>query len=64
MPLQMFLLGLLFMALAFSIFNLLGFFAGAVGKRLLAQPRIANKLGYATAAVFAGLGLRLALADH
>ncbi|UXX81609.1 LysE family translocator [Roseovarius pelagicus] len=45
----------------FFINGAVGVFAGGLGRRLTAAPRLARGLGYATAAIFTGLALRLAL---
>ncbi|MDX1785524.1 MAG: LysE family translocator [Roseovarius sp.] len=45
----------------FVINGAVGVFAGGLGRRMTAAPRLARGLGYATAAIFTGLALRLAL---
>ena len=61
-PLQMLLLGFLFMVQAVVIFCLIGYFSGNIGNFVLARPRIARYFDWLTAGVFASLGIRLALA--
>ncbi len=63
-PLQMLLLGCIFMAQAVVIFCLIGYFSGSIGSFLLARPRIAKYFDWLTAGVFTSLGLRLALAER
>lgn len=62
--LQMFLLGLLFMAQAVVVFSAIGWLSGSVGEIVLKKPRIARWFGWLTAGVFASLGVRLALAER
>jgi len=64
MPLQMSLLGVIFMLQAVVIFSLIGWFSGTIGRRLLAKPRIARYFDRLTAGVFAGLGLKLVLSER
>jgi len=63
-PLQMLLLGFLFMLQAVIIFCLIGYFSGGIGSYLLARPRFAKWFDFLTAGVFASLGIRLALAER
>jgi threonine/homoserine/homoserine lactone efflux protein len=63
-PLQMLLLGLIFMLQAVVIFCVIGYFSGGIGGYLLARPRIARSFDWLTAGVFASLGIRLALAER
>jgi len=63
-PLQMLLLGLIFMVQAIVIFCLIGYFAGSIGSYILARPRVAKHFDWLTAGVFASLGIRLALAER
>lgn len=63
-PLQMLVLGFVFMAQAVVIFCLIGYFAGSIGSFILARPRIARYFDWLTAGVFAALGMRLALAER
>lgn len=59
--LQMFALGLIFMAQAAVVFTIIAVGAGAVGHYLLQRPGAARALSWMAAAVFASLALRLAL---
>lgn len=61
---QMFLLGLLFMAQAVVVFSVIGWLSGSVGAVILKRPRLARWFGRLTAGVFASLGIRLALAER
>jgi threonine/homoserine/homoserine lactone efflux protein len=61
-PLQMLLLGFLFMVQAVVIFCLIGYFSGNIGSYVLARPKLARYFDWLTAGVFASLGIRLALA--
>jgi len=63
-PLEMLLLGSIFMVQAIIIFCLIGYFSGSLGSFLLARPGIAKYLDWLTAGVFASLGVRLALAER
>lgn len=63
-PLQMLLLGFVFMLQAVVIFCLIGYFSGSIGRFLLSRPRIARYFDCLTAGVFASLGVRLALAQR
>jgi len=63
-PLQMLLLGCIFMAQAVVIFSTIGWFSGSIGRLLRSRPAMARKFDWLTAGVFAALGLRLALAER
>lgn len=63
-PLQMLLLGFLFMVQAVIIFCLIGYFSGSIGSVILARPKIAKYFDWLTAGVFASLGVKLALAER
>ena len=63
-PLQMMLLGFVFMLQAIVIFSTVGICAGAVGRYLFSQPRLVRGLDWMSAVVFAGLGIRLALVER
>lgn len=63
-PLQMLLLGLIFMAQALVIFCLIGYFSGSIGTFILARPRTAKFFDWLTAGIFASLGVRLALQER
>lgn len=63
-PLQMLLLGFLFMIQATIIFSLIGYFSGSIGNYIISRPRVARFFDWLTAGVLASLGLRLALAQR
>ena len=63
-PLQMVLLGFLFMAQALVIFTLIGFFSGSVGGWISKRPRAGQYFAWLAAGIFALLGVRLALAER
>jgi threonine/homoserine/homoserine lactone efflux protein len=64
LPLQMLLLGAIFMLQAVAIFSLIGWFSGVIGKQLQTRPRIAKYFDWLTSGVFASLGVKLALAER
>jgi threonine/homoserine/homoserine lactone efflux protein len=64
LPLQMILLGAVFMLQAVVIFSLIGWFSGTIGRQLLAKPHIAKYFDRLTAGVFASLGLKLVLSGR
>ena len=63
-PLQMLLLGAIFMVQAIMIFTAIGWFSGSIGRILRTRPGMARTFDWLTAGVFASLGLRLALAQR
>ncbi len=63
-PLQMLMLGLIFMLQAVVIFCLIGYFSGGIGSFILARPKIAKYFDWLTAGIFASLGVKLALAQR
>jgi threonine/homoserine/homoserine lactone efflux protein len=64
LPLQMLLLGGIFMLQAVAVFSLIGWFSGSIGKQLLSRPRLARWFEWLTAGVFMTLGLKLALSER
>lgn len=60
-PMQMLLLGLIFVAQAVPIFCAIAWFSGGIGRRILANPGVARWFDRLTAGVLIALGLRLAL---
>ncbi len=58
-PLQMCLLGLVFIILTAVIFSLLGYFAGFFRERLVQKPRLNEYMNITAAVIFLGLGLKL-----
>jgi threonine/homoserine/homoserine lactone efflux protein len=61
---QMFILGLLFMAQAVVVFSVIGWLSGSIGDAVVKRPRIARWFGRLTAGILASLGIRLALAER
>ena len=59
-PLQMLLLGFIFMVQALMIFCLIGYFSGGIGRFILGRPGIAKYFDWLTAGIFASLGVKLA----
>ena len=63
-PVQRAVLGLIFMAQALVIFTLIGFFSGSVGGWIQRRPKAGMYFNWLAGAIFAVLGLRLALAER
>jgi len=61
---QFILLGAVIAAGGFAVNALVGTFAGGLGRRLTGSPALSRGLGYATAAIFTALALRLALIER
>jgi threonine/homoserine/homoserine lactone efflux protein len=57
-------LGLVIAAGGFAVNALVGVFAGGLGRRLAGSAAVARGMGYAGAAIFAALALRLALYER
>lgn len=58
-PLQMILLGFIFMILVAVIFGSLGYFAGSFGDWILKKPGFSKIMNLASATIFCGLGIKL-----
>ncbi|QSF42555.1 MULTISPECIES: LysE family translocator [Paenibacillus] len=58
-PLQMVVLGLVFIILTFLIFGLLAYFAGAFSSKFLEKPRMQEGANLAAGVIFVGLGIKL-----
>ena len=58
-PVQMILLGLIFMILVALIFGTLGYFAGSFGDWILKKPKFTKAMNIVSASIFCGLGLKL-----
>lgn len=58
-PLQMILLGLIFIVLTALIFGLLAYFAGVFSGRLLEKPRVQESANIGASVIFLGLGIKL-----
>ncbi|HPO14873.1 MAG TPA: LysE family translocator [Candidatus Hydrogenedentes bacterium] len=63
-PVQMLLLGLIFMVQAVIIFSAIGYLSGSVGNIILTKPGVSKYFAWLTAGIFASLGLRLAFAQR
>ncbi|BCS53896.1 LysE family translocator [Geobacter sp. SVR] len=63
-PLQMLLLGFIFMVQSVIIFCMIGYFSANIGTYLFAKPTIAKYFDWLTAGVFGSLGIRLVLAER
>jgi threonine/homoserine/homoserine lactone efflux protein len=63
-PVQMLLLGFVFMLQAIVNMCLIGYFAGSIGSFIQARPKAAKYLDWLTAGVLTSLGIRLALMDR
>ncbi|MDP9426891.1 MAG: LysE family translocator [Actinomycetota bacterium] len=61
---QLLLLGLTFALLTWLIFNVLGYFSGSLGDKLVSRPRFSDAMRWLTGGVFIALGLRLALPER
>lgn len=59
-PLQMIVLGLIFLVLTGIIFAVLAYFAGTFSKRLLDRPKFGEYSNVTAAAIYIGLGMKLA----
>lgn len=64
LPLQMMLLGLIFMVQAMIIFSAIGYLSGSVGNAILTRPGISKYFAWLSAGIFTSLGLRLAFAER
>lgn len=62
-PLQMIILGILFMLQAIVVFTVISFLAGMIANKLLKNPKVATYINWSKIVLFTGLGLRLALTE-
>lgn len=58
-PLQMLVLGLIFIVLTALIFGALAYFAGAFSSKFLEKPRVQEGANIAAGVIFVGLGMKL-----
>lgn len=58
-PVQMCILGLIFIILTAIIFSLLGYFSGIFRDRLFKKPRFSEYMNVTAASIFIGLGVKL-----
>jgi len=63
-PIQMMVLGLIFMLQATAIFTGIGLLSGSVGNVILQRPSISRYFAWMSAGIFTALGVRLALANR
>lgn len=62
-PVQMMLLGVLFMLQAVLVFSVVAVCAGLFGQKLFGHPHVGKYVNYGKAALYAAIGIRLALAE-
>jgi len=60
-PIQMIMLGIIFMILVAIIFGCIGFYSGYLGSWIQNNPKFSKYISFGTAGIFLGLGLKLAL---
>lgn len=60
---QMMILGIIFMIQAFIIFSLISFFSGTIGDKLLKNRKITSKFNLIKGAVYALIGINIALSS-
>lgn len=60
-PLQMILLGVVFMVQAWLIFSLVSVFAGTIGNRIMDSPGLGKYINWGKAGIFTVIGVKLAL---
>lgn len=58
-PLQMIVLGMIFLVLSGVIFSVLAYFAGTFSNKLLARPKFSEYSNVTASAIYIGLGLKL-----
>ena len=63
-PLQMIILGLIFMVLTAIIFGTIGYFSGFFGQWLVQKPAASRYISYGSASVFVALAVKLALTER
>ncbi|GAM11208.1 homoserine/homoserine lactone efflux protein [Geobacter sp. OR-1] len=63
-PVQMLLLGAIFMVQALVIFTAIGFCSGSLGNWILKRPQAGRCFSWLAAAIFASLGVRLAFVQR
>ncbi len=63
-PVQMIILGLIFMLQAIVIFTIVALFSGAFGEKILNRPGIGKYINFVKASVFGLIGIKLALTDR
>ncbi len=63
-PLQISVLGLIFIAQVLVVFGLFGYFAGSIGSVIMRNPRFSRRMSDISALVFIGIGIKLALSHR
>lgn len=63
-PLQMIILGLIFMCMTIFVFSSIGIAGNVLSKRLIANPNIAKYMNIVTSFVLGGLAVKLALSQR
>ncbi len=63
-PLQISILGAIFIAQVLIVFGLFGYFAGSVGSVIMRNPRFSRRMSDISALVFIGIGVKLALSQR
>lgn len=63
-PMQMLLLGLIFMVQAVIIFSTIGMLSGTFGKYILQNQKVSKIMGWAAAGIYTLIGIRLALSEQ
>lgn len=62
-PVQMMILGVVFMVQAVILFSVIALFAGLVGQKLFGRPSIGKYVNYGKAILYAVIGIRIALSE-
>ncbi len=63
-PMQLFIVGMLFTLMCGIVYGTYAFFSSAIGQRLSKAPRFADAMRWLTASVLMGLGLRLLFSER
>ncbi len=63
-PLQMILLGLIFMVQGVIIFSIIGMLSGTFGKYILQNQKVSKIMGWTAACIYTLIGIRLALSEQ
>ncbi|MCQ1536519.1 LysE family translocator [Methanosarcina sp. KYL-1] len=60
-PMQMIVLGIIFMVQAWLIFTVISVFAGTIGNKILERPGIGKYINWGKAGIFTAIGVQLAI---
>lgn len=63
-PMQMILLGIVFMAMTVVVFSMMGILANKFGEKIIEYPSISKYLNIITSGIFFTLGVKLALSER